>query len=116
MQIGEEHQAGTKECDFRVLRLFYFCDQIRARPNGFGRRHNRRARLPVFPVGNGTAGAGPRLNQNFVAVLGERFDHAGDATDTSLVVFNLGGNADYHSVILLSQVTVPIAARQAVLR
>ena len=47
-------------------------------------------------MGNGAALSGLRFDEYLMAEFAKRGDHAGDAADTSFVIFDLFGYSDDH--------------------
>ena len=72
MQIGEQDQAGAEVRIFGRLRLLHLDDEIGLAPNLGGAGKDLGARVDIFAVGDGTAGAGLGFDEHAMAGFTQR--------------------------------------------
>ena len=100
VEIREEHLPGTEPRGFDRLRLLDLDDQLRLGEDLLGVLRHARSGGPVRVVGEAAAGAGARLDEDVVAVMGQLTRAAGDEADSIFEGLDLFRNAHAHGRIL----------------
>ena len=101
MQIGEQGVAGLEPGDLLGLGFLDLDDHLGRIEHRLGPLDDLGAGGAVGLVGDVHARARARLDEDLVALVGERMDHAGGQADPALLALDLLGHADAHGCCLL---------------